>query len=428
MVAAAHPTTASESLAERYRRIRAYSRQLCEGLEVEDTVVQTMPDVSPTKWHLGHTTWAFETFVLKAFADDHKPFVDAYAVLFNSYYNGVGPQWDRPRRGVLARPTLREVWAYRDAVDAQMNALLTSARADDDDVRGAVEIALQHEQQHQELMLTDLKHVLASNPLAPVYRDATRAPAQHPIVMEPVALPGGLVEIGAAGDGFSYDNERPRHRTFLEDFKLAPDLVTAGDYRAFIDAGGYDRPELWLDDGWQWVRQSGTRAPLYWTLDAGQWFETRLTGKQPVDDDAPVCHVSFYEADAYARFVGARLPTEAEWEHASRVVALGPEHGTFADEGFVHPQGRTAPLGAGQVRDLFGEVWEWTQSAYHPYPRFVPYEGSLAEYNGKFMNNQRVLRGGSVATHRDHIRPSYRNFFQPEKRWQFCGFRLAWDG
>jgi ergothioneine biosynthesis protein EgtB len=423
--AAAPPTPVS--LAERYRRVRALSRQLCEGLEVEDTVVQTMPDVSPTKWHLGHTTWAFETFVLKAFVDGYELVIDAYAMLFNSYYNGVGPQWDRPRRGVLARPTLHEVWAYRRAVDERMEALLNSARADDDAVRDAVEIALQHEQQHQELMLTDLKHVLASNPLAPVYRQAKTPAARHPKKTSPLAIAGGLVEIGAMRDGFSYDNERPRHRVYLEDYALAPDLVSSGEFLAFIDAGGYERPELWLDDGWQWLQQSGTCAPLYWAIDDGHVIETRLSGKQPVDEDAPVCHVSFYEADAYARFVGARLPTEAEWEHASRTLALGPDQGSFVDDGHVHPQGRTHAVTEGALRDAFGEVWEWTQSAYHPYPRFRPYEGSLAEYNGKFMNGQRVLRGGSVATSRDHIRPSYRNFFQPEKRWQFSGFRLAWD-
>ena len=412
----------------RYQAVRQRSVDLAAPLQVEDTVVQTMPDVSPTKWHLAHTTWFFETFVLDRFSPSYTPVCPDYRVLFNSYYVGVGPRFERARRGTLSRPTLDEISSYRAQVDARVLERIGALEGEALQLAlTTLELGLHHERQHQELMVTDFKHVLATNPLACRYR-APAPPPPRSAVSEAFSLvEGGLVSVGHRGNGFAFDNERPRHRVFLRDFALARDLVTSAAFIEFIEDGGYERAELWLSDGWDWVRGEGVHAPLYWGREDGVWREATLYGRRPVDGDAPVTHVSYYEADAYARWRGLRLPTEHEWEHAvtGAFDALAP--GTLLEADQLHPVGRTAEAGGHVPRDLIGEVWEWTSSAYLPYPGYRCPEGAVGEYNGKFMSNQMVLRGGSIATASDHIRPSYRNFFGPDKRWQFTGIRLARD-
>jgi len=403
-------------LLARYEEVRTRTQALCARLATEDFVVQSMPDASPAKWHLAHTTWFFEVFVLHERAGYSPPHPD-YEMLFNSYYNGVGEAWDRSKRGLLSRPTTDEVFAWREHVDDAMRAVLAGPI----DARTAevVEIGLHHEQQHQELLVTDLKHMFGQNPLRPVVF-APPAPGTSTRRLAWVEHPGGVVEIGHDGDGFAYDNETPRHRTLLAPFAIADRTVTCGEWRAFMDAGGYENPDLWLSDGWATARAEGWRAPLYWFERDGAWHQYTLGGPRPVDPHEPVAHVSFYEADAYARWAGARLPLEAEWE----VIAAGaPRDGTFADSDRLHPA-PTAPDAAG----WFGDVWQWTGSPYRPYPGYRPLPGTLGEYNGKFMNGTYVLRGGSCATpDAAHVRPTYRNFFAPACRWQFSGLRLARD-
>lgn len=425
-----------ETLADRYRRVRARTEALAAPLCVEDQIIQSMPDASPVRWHRAHTTWFFETFVLGPHAPSHRSPHPAYRHLFNSYYNGVCEQWARARRGILSRPTVAEVGAWRAEVDAAMLGLIERA---DSALLGTIEplitLGLNHEQQHQELIVTDIKHGLLQNPLVPVYReDAAVSPKRAARDDGPaeVGFDGGLVEIGFDGEGFHFDNERPVHRAYLRPYRLARDLVTCGEYRAFIDAGGYRDASLWLSDGWDVVQREGWQAPLYWhqsgegSVEAcGDWHQLTLGGRRPIDDGAPVTHVSFFEADAFARWADKRLPTEHEWEHAAR-LAKPEADGTFLDDEAFHPVGRDAPLHGG-LRHLLGEGWEWTQSSYLPYPGYEAPRDALGEYNGKFMNAQRVLRGGSCATPRDHIRVSYRNFFQPDKRWQFTAIRLADD-
>ena len=399
-----------------YAAVRAQSEALCEPLATEDYVVQPIVDASPPRWHLAHTTWFFETFLLKPFAHRYRPFDDAFEYLFNSYYNGVGNQFPRPLRGTLSRPTVAEVRRYREHVDAAMQPLLGR---EDATVQSRIELGLHHEQQHQELLLTDVKANLGLNPLKPAYRAASEPAAEiaPALAFEPFAA--GMAEIGAAGKGFCFDNERPRHRVWLHDFALANRLVTNAEYAAFIDDGGYDAPALWLSEGWAWRSEHDVHAPMYWRRVDGAWLEYRLDGgERPVEDDAPVTHVSYFEADAYARWAGARLPTEAEWEVAA---AGNPVHGTFAPNA-VHPR---AAQGNGGLLQVFGDCWEWTSSAYGPYPGFTPLAGTLGEYNGKFMSSQNVLRGGSCATPQGHVRATYRNFFYPKDRWQFTGIRLA---
>ncbi len=402
-------------LAEQYRAVRAATSRLCEPLVTEDYLIQSMPDVSPTKWHIAHTTWFFETFVLSALPD-YKPFHPSYSYLFNSYYNAVGRRWARSNRGLLSRPTVQDVIDYRAYVDAQMERVLE--RLDtlplDPDV---LILGLHHEQQHQELMVTDIKHVFSINPLDLVYREALPAGrAAAPLRWS--AFPGGVCEIGYAGDGFAFDNESPRHRVYVEPFALGSRLVTNGEWMAFMADGGYTQPLIWLSDGWATVNAQNWDSPLYWEQRDGEWWHYTLSGMRPVDPDEPVCHVSFYECDAYARWAGARLPSEAEWEIAA---AGAPIAGNFVDDGRYHP----APAGASS--QLYGDVWEWTASPYTAYPGYRPAAGALGEYNAKFMCNQMVLRGGSCATPRSHIRPTYRNFFPPDARWQFMGLRLAKD-
>jgi ergothioneine biosynthesis protein EgtB len=413
------------SLLRRYRAVRSQSAHLCETLETEDFVVQTVPDVSPTKWHLAHTTWFFETFLLKDNVPGYTSPDPIYEYLFNSYYNAVGKQWSRPDRGLLSRPTVRGVFEYRDHVDAAVTNLLENADdATIERIAGIVEVGLNHEQQHQELMLTDIKHVLAFNPLFPVYRPGEAPAGEAPAALEWVEFPEGMHSIGHDGNDFGYDNEYPRHRDFVPGFKLAHRLVTNGEFRAFIDDDGYKRPELWLSAGWATVQEQGWGAPLHWQRRDGVCHHFTLSGFRVVNDNEPVCHVSYFEADAYARWAGRRLPTEFEWE----VAAAGePVEGNFVDDERYHPVPASTRPWNGRFQQLYGDVWEWTMSQYSPYPGYRPAPGAIGEYNGKFMCNQFVLRGGSCATPANHIRRTYRNFFQPDARWQFSGIRLADD-
>ena len=389
---------------------------LCEPLAIEDYGVQPIVDASPPKWHLAHTTWFFETFLLKPFAPGYQSFHPAFEHLFNSYYNGVGEPFPRPRRGALSRPTVAEVLAYRRHVDDAMQGLRSS---DDSEVQGRIELGLHHEQQHQELIVTDIKANLGANPLKPALRatEATPASAAAPLAFR--RFTGGAVEIGADGNGFCFDNELPRHKLWLADFSLADRLTTNGEYAAFIADGGYDNPALWLSDGWSWRQRNQIDAPMYWRRADGGWLEYRLSGERELCGDTPVTHLSYFEADAYARWAGARLPTEAEWEYAA---AAQPVRGNFADGDF-HPQ--SAVRDARPLTQIYGDCWEWTSTAYGPYPGFRSLPGALGEYNGKFMSGQQVLRGGSCATPAGHVRASYRNFFYPKDRWQFTGVRLA---
>ena len=400
-----------------FHTVRQRSLHLAEPLSSEDCCAQSMPDASPIKWHLAHTTWFFETFILEAMEEGFAPFHPAFRVLFNSYYNGVGAKHPRPHRGLLTRPSLDEVRAYRRDVDARMARLL-GQRAGDARLAELVELGLQHEQQHQELMLTDLKHLLAQNPLYPAYAADPLGAEAPPAPMEWIACAGGLAEFGFDGRGFCFDNELPRHRAYLAPFELASRLVTNGEYLAFIEAGGYRDPSLWLAEGWDKVAGGELAQPFYWRQDEeGRWHEFTLHGLLPLDPARPATHLSLYEADAYARWCGARLPTEFEWEFAARQASI--EAGRF------HP-GAAANRGPGAgLSQMFGACWQWTSSSYAPYPGYAPAPGAIGEYNGKFMVNQYVLRGSSCATPSGHARASYRNFFPASARWQFTGIRLA---
>ena len=413
------------SLASAYQEVRSFTASLCEGLATEDYVVQSMPDVSPTKWHLAHTSWFFETFVLRPHLPGYEPLNPTYAFLFNSYYVHAGERHCRAQRGYISRPTVAEVFEYRRYVDEAMSRLLSTS---DETLLATLEplvtIGLHHEQQHQELMLTDLKHVFGVNPLRPAYRMRATAEAPTAPSLEWVDFQGGVREIGHDGDGFAYDNEGPRHSVYLQPFRLASRLVTNGEYLRFMEEGGYRRPELWLSLGWATAQENQWTEPFYWEQREGRWWLFTLSGMREVDPDEPVCHLSYFEADAFARWAGARLPTEAEWEVASQTV---PIEGNFADDGRFHPAAATADRGGSGLLQMYGDVWEWTQSPYSPYPGYRPPEGALGEYNGKFMCNQYVLRGGSCATSLSHIRPTYRNFFPPDATWQFTGLRLAQD-
>jgi ergothioneine biosynthesis protein EgtB len=410
----------ARELACRYRDVRAMTESLAAPLSPEDCTVQSMPDASPVKWHLAHTSWFFETFVLEP-AVDYEPFRPEFRVLFNSYYNSVGAQHARPQRGMLSRPTLDEVRAYRAHVDRHMLARLekapTAAPLD------TIELGLHHEQQHQELVLTDVKHLLSLNPLRPIYRHSAESAFVDAAPLRWHVHPGGVAWIGHDGGSFSFDNEGPRHKALVEPFRLGSRLVTNEEFLAFMEDGGYGRPELWLSDGWEAARTQRWRSPLYWWEEDGEWHTQTLAGPRPVRADEPVCHVSLYEADAFARWAGARLPSEVEWETFATRASV---EGNLLETGLLHPRPRAEPDGASPGQ-LFGDVWEWTSSPYTPYPRYQPAAGALGEYNGKFMVNQFVLRGGSCATPRSHLRASYRNFFPPHARWQFSGIRLARD-
>lgn len=401
----------------RYREVRGMTDLLTAPLSPEDQVVQSMPEVSPTKWHRAHTTWFFETFVLKPSLADYQEFHPEFGYLFNSYYNAVGAQFPRPHRGVISRPGVQEVAEYRAYVDSAMDRLLSGSPGAD--VLGLVELGLNHEQQHQELLLMDIKHVFALNPLRPAYEPAVSPEPAQAAAVSWIEHPGGLVAIGHDSDGFAYDNEGPRHETWLHPFALASRPVTNGKWLEFIEDGGYRRSEHWLSDGWATVTEQGWDAPLYWSRRDGGWEVFTLLGQRPVDPAEPVCHVSYYEADAFARWAGARLPTEFEWE----AVAAGEARGYLlpSDLG-LHPRPAASASG---MQQLFGGVWEWTASAYLPYPGYRPAGGAVGEYNGKFMVNQHVLRGGCCVTPAGHVRATYRNFFPPASRWMFGGVRLA---
>jgi len=405
-------------LEDQYRLVRAATVTLTESLSPEDCLVQSMPDASPAKWHLAHTTWFFEEFVLQTAGYDFHD--ERYRQLFNSYYNSVGPMHSRPHRGLLSRPTLQEIFEYRSRTDERMSELLRGGKASPE-LTNIITLGLNHEQQHQELLLTDIKHLFSCNPFWPAYASApaTLSRTSPPLSYE--RIEGGLFEIAHEGEGFSFDNELPRHRAYTGAFQLANRAVTNGEFLEFVRSGGYKNPLLWLSDGWATASGEGWQRPIYWTpsLDA----EFSLTGLRPLNPHVPVCHLSYYEADAFARWAGARLPSETEWELAANGIPLS---GNFVENRLWHP---TAPAALGNLRllQMFGDVWEWTQSAYSPYPGFQPADGALGEYNGKFMINQLVLRGGSCATPASHIRASYRNFFNPAARWQFTGVRLARD-
>jgi len=410
-----------------FRRVRERSERLCEPLAIEDYVIQTVPETSPPKWHLAHVSWFFETFLLLPYSPGYRAFHARFDHLFNSYYEQVDSgYWPRAQRGLLARPTVAEVYEYRRHVDAAMQRLIRECpEADWQEVGARLCVGCNHEQQHQELLLTDIKHNFAFNPMRPAYRDdlpIARRCDPGPLAF--VGFEGGQVAIGAPAGGFAYDNERPRHRVFLEPYRLADRLVTNGEFLAFIEDGGYRHPGLWLADGWQVIGREGWQAPRYWESIAGDWFEMTLGGLRPLNPGAPVAHLSYYEADAYATWAGARLPSEAQWEWAA---AGAPIAGNLADSGLLQPAPAPEPDGQA-IRQLFGDLWEWTSSAYLRYPGYRAPAGALGEYNGKFMCNQMVLRGGSCATPADHVRPSYRNFFYPHERWQFMGLRLARDG
>ena len=403
----------------RYARVRQATTALTAHLSAEDLQAQSMPDASPAKWHLAHTTWFFETFLLTPNLEGYTPFDPAYGYLFNSYYEAVGPRQPRPQRGLLTRPSLAEVLAYRTHVDREMARLLAGGGAEFAEL---VELGLAHEEQHQELILMDLLHLFAQSPLKPAYAPAPALPVgRDPGPLGGIDFAGGVVEIGHGGEGFAFDNEGPRHKTYLQPYRLADRLVTNAEWMAFMADDGYARPELWLAEGWALVQAEGWRAPFYWEEGPNGWLAMTLQGRRAVAPHAPVTHVSFYEADAYATWAGARLPTEAEWEHAAANL---PVRGNFMGSGQLGPA--AAPSGEG-LRQTYGDVWEWTRSAYSPYPGYRAIEGALGEYNGKFMVNQLVLRGSSLATPAGHSRITYRNFFYPQQRWQFTGLRLAKD-
>jgi ergothioneine biosynthesis protein EgtB len=433
--ALAYPSMAA--LTACYLQVRRHTLALAEPLSDEDCGAQSMTDASPVKWHLAHTTWFFETFILERYEPDFAPFHSAFRVLFNSYYNGIGEKHPRAQRGLLTRPSMAQVRAYRANVDQRMQLLLarsgTGEAAAQAELATLVTLGVQHEQQHQELLLTDVKHLLAQSALLPAYLElalarAGAAPAAHWLRFD-----GGLTEIGFQGQGFCFDNELPRHRQYVAPFELSSQLVTNGEYLAFIAAGGYRQAALWLAEGWDWVRQQQLSAPLYWRREGPQTYEFTLYGEQLLDPARPVSHLSLYEADAYARWAGARLPTEAEWELAAALQPVPSAQAGLPHTGGLHPAGASAGAGAGagasgdqpQLLQMFGHCWQWTSSSYAAYPGFQTAEGALGEYNGKFMLNQYVLRGSSCATPAGHARLSYRNFFPAGARWQFTGVRLA---
>jgi len=416
-----------EALSSRYSKVRGFSEAFCEPLVTEDYVIQSMPDVSPTKWHLAHTSWFFETFILMKAVPSYTPISPQYAYLFNSYYVLAGERHYRPQRGLISRPTVEDIYAYRLHVDESMiNFIERGSEGALEEFLPILEIGLHHEQQHQELMVTDIKHVFSQNPLKPAYiisTSADRGGSESPGDIEWIEFPEGLHWIGNPGEGFAYDNELPSHREFVDSFSIASRLVTNGEYIEFIEDGGYETQVLWLSDGWAVRESNGWQAPLYWEKRDGSWHYYTLSGMREVDPAEPVSHVSFYEAEAYATWAGARLPTEAEWERAAADIEI---KGNFVEQGNFHP----APLegnkeSKGSIKQIYGDVWEWTRSAYTPYPGFKTLPGALGEYNGKFMSNQMVLRGGSCATSIAHIRKTYMNFFPPDARWQFMGIRLA---
>jgi ergothioneine biosynthesis protein EgtB len=421
------PELHSTSYAQRYQDVRSFTEALAQPLSPEDCAIQSMPDASPTRWHLAHTTWFFETFILSKLSQ-YQPFDPQFAYLFNSYYNTLGKQFPRAQRGLLSRPSLDEIYTYRAFVDRHMLHLLNQNGSIDSSLAKVLEVGINHEQQHQELILTDIKHLLSCNPSCPIYRRDRWDEAKGTDELHWIAIDGGLRTMGHQESGFSYDNEGPQHRIFLESYSLCERLVSCGDYLRFIEDGGYTRPNLWLSLGWDFVCRDKWQAPLYWRSIDGQWHEFTLAGLKRIDVHRPVCHISYLEADAFARWAGYRLPTEFEWEHAAQSGGRGQFADTLIASGTaLHPNSQDMQ-GNGdhtKIQQMFGDVWEWTSSPYVAYPGYLPPQGALGEYNGKFMCNQYVLRGGSCATPSSHIRATYRNFFPPEARWQFTGIRLA---
>lgn len=423
-------TTVDADLRDEFSRVRSQTEKLCRALSPEDMMVQSLPEGSPAKWHLAHTTWFFETFLLREFLHGYKEYDREFHWFFNSYYNSVSVQPEKRLRAVFSRPGISTVLDYRHHVEQAMLKLLEGDA--NDEVRMRTRLGLNHEQQHQELLVTDIKHAFWSNPLQPVYLEngdsGMDEERQHKVEDKDERwseYKGGLRQIGHGDKGFAFDAELPRHPEYLQPFRLSTRLVTCAEYLKFMEDGGYHKPELWLSAGWDAVRSKGWQAPLYWSRvgkGADAWQVYTMAGNQPVKDllETPVCHVSYFEADAFARWGGGRLPTEAEWEAAAEEL---PVTGNLLEDGRFHPQ--AAPAYSGQPSQMFGDTWEWTASAFSAYPGFRPSPGALGEYNGKFMSGQMVLRGGSVATPADHIRATYRNFFSPETRWQFSGIRLA---
>jgi ergothioneine biosynthesis protein EgtB len=413
-----HPD--QDGLEHRLFRTRGLSAALAAPLGIEDQAAQACEEASPTKWHLAHTTWFFETFVLAPFSPGYALFDERFNFCFNSYYEAQGDRQPRPKRGLLTRPTCFEVRAYRAHVDDGLRSLFAHGFPEETEIAERIELGINHEQQHQELILTDILSLFAQNPLRPAYRSgAPLREHREPGALTWSTFPGGFQAIGHAGPGFSFDNETPRHQVYLRPFTLADRLITNAEWLAFIDEGGYDTASLWLSDGWSAVKQGQWRAPLYWECRDGQWMQMTLWGLQTLDRAAPVSHLSYYEAEAFARWAGRRLPTEFEWEAAACALPL---RGNLLDAGRLRP---VAAPRTGGLTQMFGDVWEWTQSAYMPYPGYRAASGALGEYNGKFMCSQMVLRGASCATPSDHARATYRNFFYPHQRWQFSGLRLA---
>lgn len=430
----ASPATHSDrpQLLAAYNQVRAETERLCAPLLTEDYGIQTMPDVSPPKWHLAHVSWFFETFLLGKFAKGYGVFHPAFDHLFNSYYVQHGKPFLRAKRGFLSRPTVAEVYAYRAHVDAAMRALISDCdEATFAELQTLITLGLNHEQQHQELLYTDILHIFSENPLQPAYKPLPVTEARLAPALNWIEIAGGLVKIGHAGTDFAYDNEGPVHQYHLRDFKLASRPVSNGEFMAFIDDDGYQRPEFWFSEGWATVKQQGWNCPMYWEQQDGDWMHMTLHGRQAVNPEAAACHISHFEATAYAAWAGKRLPTEFEWEHASRQVERTPQGqwpGNLLDPNTDKLLiSDVANDNQQPLKQMFGDVWEWTASPYTGYPGYRPAKGAIGEYNGKFMSQQLVLRGGSFVTPRDHIRPSYRNFFYPPDRWQFSGLRLAED-
>ncbi|MGH8221195.1 MAG: ergothioneine biosynthesis protein EgtB [Steroidobacteraceae bacterium] len=416
---AVETTPRVSTLLDSYGKVRRVTEALCAPLAPDDYTVQSMPDASPTKWHLAHTSWFFEEFVLQHFAPDHRCYDESWGYLFNSYYEAVGPRIARAERGLLSRPTVAQTFAYRAYVDEQMSRLL-ERREESEALWRVVTLGLHHEQQHQELLLTDIKHAFARNPLHPPYVAPRAAPRRESPTLAFLELEGGLVEIGHAGRGFCFDNELPQHRAWIAPFRIANRLITNEEFCGFVASGGYSSPQHWLSEGWACLEREHWERPLYWGASLDHEFT--LAGVQELDPDAPVCHLSYYEADAFARWAGARLPSEFEWELAAAAL---PVRGNFVEEEHLRPL--APPVSRAPLQQMFGDAWEWTRSAYAPYPGYAPPEGALGEYNGKFMVSQLVLKGGSCLSPRSHIRATYRNFFAPGARWQMSGLRLAMD-